>query len=141
MTARSAHRRQGFTAAALAKAEEWLLAPVDARAAMAQPEPAGEPPLPPAPPRPVVAVVGLAPRCGASAVARAIGVELALRHPRGAAVVVSERAPAGVLAPATPGSTRLARHLRALGCEGPRAVGRLCLLGEAGGLLPRLLAE
>jgi hypothetical protein len=141
MTARSAYRRQGFTAAALAKAEEWLFAPADAGSGAAEPGPDDLPSLPPAPPRPVVAVVGLARRCGATAVARAIGVELALRDPGGAAVVVSERVPAAAPALGTPASARLARHLRALGGPGPRPVGRLCLLGDASSLLPRLLGE
>lgn len=141
MTARSAHSRQGFTAAALAKAEEWLFAPVESRGAAAERDPAELPPLPPAPPRPVVAVVGLARRCGATAVARAIGVELASRDPGGSAVVVSERSPAAALVLATPASARLARHLRALGSEGTRAVGRLCLLGDAAAFIPRLLGE
>jgi hypothetical protein len=135
VTAWPAEHRHGFVATALARAEAWFLSPADAPLAAER--------LPPAPPpaRPVVAVVGLAPGCGATAVARALAVELALRDPGGAAVVVSERVQAGPLAVAGPASARLARTLRALGYDGVRSAGRLCLLGELGAVAPRLVTE
>jgi hypothetical protein len=85
--------------------------------------------------------VGLAPGCGATAVARALAVELALRDPGGAAIVASERLQAGPLAVAAPASARLARTLRALGLDGVRSAGRLCLVGELDAVAPRLVTE
>jgi hypothetical protein len=84
-----------------------------------------EPPL-----RAVIAVVGLAPRCGASTVARGLGAELAARDAAGAAIVSTRRAPAaGTLR--TPSAGRLARSLSALGLGPVRACGRICLLPAA----------
>jgi len=75
-------------------------------------------------------VVGLARGCGATTVARALAVELALRDPAGVALVASSRGGAGAPPLPVPASARLARSLRGLGCEGARGVGRLCLVGE-----------
>ena len=104
----------------LAKAEAWLLEP---SAAAADPVPEREAP----PVRPVVAVVGLARGSGATTVARALAVELAVRDPAGASVVVSESAEPGVAVSGT-ASARLARLLAALGWGPVRRVGRLCLV-------------
>jgi hypothetical protein len=79
------------------------------------------------PPRPVVAVVGLAPRCGASTVARWVAAALAARDPEGAAII-STVAPRGAGALRMPGAARLARGLGARSLEPVRAAGRLCLV-------------
>lgn len=79
------------------------------------------------PPRPVVAVVGLASRCGASTVARWVAAALAARDPEGAAIV-STVAPRGAGALRRPGAARLARGLGARSLEPVRAAGRLCLV-------------
>ena len=83
MTAWSDVRRLGLVAAVIAKAETWLLEPSGVHARPREPEPGR---------RPVVAVVGLAPRCGTSTVARALAVELA-RRDRGAAAVSTAAPP------------------------------------------------
>jgi hypothetical protein len=75
----------------------------------------------------VVAVVGLARRSGATTVARALAVELALRDPAGASVVASESEGPGV-AIAGPASARMGRLLGALGWGPVRRAGRLCLV-------------
>ncbi|MFL5886276.1 MAG: hypothetical protein ACJ77M_14485 [Thermoleophilaceae bacterium] len=111
----------------LARAESWLLEPPEPAAPA--PEVFEPPPQPPV--RPVVAVVGLGRGCGATTVARALAVELALRDPAGAAIVTSERLLGGAPALGTAASVRLARSLRALGCTAVRATGRLCLVREA----------
>src|SRR4051812_2351168 len=116
--------RGDVVSAWLARAEAWLLEPADP----APPAPAvfDAPPQPPA-----VAVIGLARGCGATTVARALAVELALRDPAGAAIVTSERMPvAGAPSLGTAASVRLARSMRALGCTAVRAAGRLCLVHE-----------
>ena len=124
----------------LARAEAWLLEPAGADdSAPASAPPASAPaPASPAPARLAVSVVGLARGAGATTVARALGVELARRDPGGVAVVMSERPAAAALPFATPAALRLARSLRALGCDGVRATGRLCL--AAGLSLPVGLA-
>lgn len=114
----------------LARAEAWLLEPAARPAAV-------EPPAPP-PTRLTVAVLGLTPGSGATTLARALAVELARRDPAGAAIVMSEHRPSAPPAPATPAALRLARSLRALGCDGARAAGRLCLTG--GPAVPPALA-
>jgi len=126
MTVRGEVRSLGLLATALARAEAWLLEP---------PEPASAVVVPDAP-RPIVTVRGLAPRCGASTVARGLAAVLAMADPRGAAVVVGPLAGAGVKL-GTPAAVRLAREVAALGCDGIRAVGRLCLVppGEPVALL------
>jgi hypothetical protein len=67
-----------------------------------------------------VAVVGLAPRCGATTVALALAAALARRDHAGAAVVVATGEAAGS-ALALPAASRLARRL------GAAARGRLCI--------------
>ena len=85
---------------------------------------------PPAPARPVVAVVGLAPRCGTTTVARWVATVLAARDPDGAAIVATA-APRGTGAVRTRGAARLARRLGARSIGGARAAGRLCLVESA----------
>jgi hypothetical protein len=81
--------------------------------------------------RPVVAVVGLAPRCGTTTLARALAVELALADPAGAAVVGGS-VPAARLAVAGAAAGRLARAIGAPAGRRPRVAGRLCLVeGDA----------
>jgi hypothetical protein len=82
--------------------------------------------LAPAARRPVIAVFGLASRCGTTVVARAIGATLAVRDPTGACVVACETKGSGPPL-ATPAATRLARALEDLP-GGTRALGRLCLV-------------
>jgi hypothetical protein len=115
--------RRGFFAAALAQAEAWLIEPLDPSC------PAREPP---AEPRlsPVVAVAGLAPRCGATAIARGLAVKLAARDRAGAAVVTAA-AGRTVRGPAMPAAARLARALTVSAPGRARATGRLCLVQSA----------
>ena len=108
--------------------ERETVTDVDIEAFDADIEPVDEPiPDVSPPPRPVVAVVGLAPRCGASTVARWVAAALAARDPEGAAIV-STVAPRGAGALRTPGAARLARGLGARSLEPVRAAGRLCLV-------------
>jgi hypothetical protein len=95
-------------------------------------------PLPHDPLRPVVAVVGLAPRAGASTLARALAARLARLDPDGAAVLFTDdRPPCGIAgAPAA----RLAARLAATGCEGGRAFGRLCVV-DSDEPIPPIAAE
>jgi hypothetical protein len=86
--------------------------------------------------RPVIAVFGLARRCGATVIARALAAELAARDSAGAAAVWCDATPAGVpLAThaasrlATHAASRLARVLEDLPGVIPGPVGRLCLVG------------
>lgn len=108
-----------LAASALAAAAEWLIEPAEEN----------EPERTPAPleARPVVAVIGLAPRCGATTVARALGAQLAARDPGGACAVTSV-APAGAVALGLPSAARLARTLSPLVGSRARACGRLCLV-------------
>lgn len=116
MTAWSAQRRGGFVAAVAARAEAWLFEPTTPRTA-------GSTHV--APRRPVVAVVGLARRCGSTTIARALAVELARRDALGAAVVSAESLASGATL-ATVAARRLARSLAGAGCE-TRPAGRLVL--------------
>ena len=111
--------RRGVVASALAAATDWLIEPA---------EPAAPAP-PPAPleARPVIAVVGLASRCGTTTVARALGAELAARDPAGACAVTTTTA-TGTLPLGLPGAGRLARTLAPLFAGRARACGRLCLV-------------
>ena len=116
--------RSGLVATALGAAVDWLIEPADE---------AVEPEVVPAPPalRPVVAVVGLAPRCGVTTVARGLGAELAARDPAGACVVAGDQGRAGPRL-GLPTAARLANRLAgALAGAETRAHGRLCLVGEA----------
>ena len=133
MTAWPERRRGGFAAAVAARAEAWLLEPAAPRARHAERS---------LPPRPVVAVVGLGRGCGATTLARALGVELARRDPGGAAAVVGTRPAAGPGAVlATAPARRLARGLTALGCDEARAVGRLALVGPDDAALTGVAGE
>jgi hypothetical protein len=80
---------------------------------------------------PIVAVVGLGPGCGTTTVARALGVELALRDPEGAGVVTSEVVPSGGIPLGAPAASRLTRALGRRLPVNARAAGRLCLAGQA----------
>jgi hypothetical protein len=104
----------------LRRAGEWLVEP--AAAASAEPAPT----LTVVPPRsyPLVGVVGLARRCGATTVARALAAELASRH-GGAAVVASPTRPAVVPLGSSAPAAHLADTLAQL--DERRAAGRLCL--------------
>jgi hypothetical protein len=109
----------GIVATALARAEAWLLEPP------VPPVTGGAAPAPP--PRPVVAVRGLAPRCGASTVARALAAALAREDPCRSAAVLGADPLAGPRM-ASPAAARLARVLAELGCAEVRPTGRVCLL-------------
>ena len=115
--------RGGFLAAALARAEAWLLEPAEPTA------PEGGSTLTP-PRRPIVAVFGLGRGCGASVVSRALAAELAARDPEGAAAV-SCAASQGGIGVARPAAARLARALSDVPGAAPRAAGRLCLVAGA----------
>lgn len=79
--------------------------------------------------RPVVAIVGLAPGCGATTLARALAATLARRDHSGAAVVASLEEPVGSNLSTRP-ATRLASRL-ASSHSSARAGGRLCLIAAA----------
>jgi hypothetical protein len=113
----AARRGDGLVAQVAARAERWLLEPASPRPRAADPPPET---------RPVVAVIGLGPRCGATTVSRALGVELARRAGGGAAIVSAAsrgQAPALATAPAR-------RLARALPPEIASAAGRLCLIDD-----------
>jgi hypothetical protein len=136
------HQRGSPRPPLLARATAWLLDPPaavrtadsDARPRLAlAPEPA-EPPEPPSSRRPIVAVLGLAPRAGASTIARALAARLAALDLGGAAVLHTPEPPRTAL-PA-PAASRLARAVAAAGLDGVRAAGRLCLLPASEPLAP-----
>jgi hypothetical protein len=104
----------------LRRAGEWLIEPAADDSASAVHE------LAVVPPRsyPLVGVVGLARRCGATTLARALAAELASRYD-GAAVVASPGRPAVVPLGSAAPAARLAETLAQLGDR--RASGRLCL--------------
>jgi hypothetical protein len=77
--------------------------------------------------RPVVAVAGLAPRCGTTTVARALAAELALRDEGGAAIVSTEAVSGGGIPLGTPAAGRLGRAVQRSLPSQTRAVGRICL--------------
>lgn len=96
-------------------------------------------PVAKAPPRPVVAVVGLASRAGATTVARALAVALAVRDPGGTAAVCGgvaarraplRHAPAALRSSGPAG--RLARVLAGLVPAPVASIGRLCLVPDTG---------
>ena len=118
MRASSASGR-GLVATAVAAAGAWLLEPAEPRAAPDPPVATGS--------RPVVAVFGLATRCGATTLARALGAELAGRSGDGACAV-SGAGPAAAIPLGTPAAARLARALADVASSRPRASGRLCLV-------------
>ena len=127
--------RRGRLQGLLAAAGSFLLDPPDAVDAHG-PEDAAFPgglgdeasagPLAAPATRPVIAVFGLAGRCGATVVSRALASELAARDPGGTAAVACEARPAGPPL-ATRAAARLARALEDLP-GGAQALGRLCLL-------------
>lgn len=121
MNAWSGPRRGGIVAAALARAEAWLLEP---------PRPGVARPAPPAPSRPVVVVRGLARGCGSSTIARALAASLARGDPAGAAVVVGGPSGSGPRI-AAPAAVRMARALSEAGCDSARASGRVCLVSDS----------
>jgi hypothetical protein len=86
--------------------------------------PAGAPSVVPSGSYPLIGVVGLAHKCGATTLARAIAAELASRR-GGAAVVASPQRPAVVPLGSCAPAARLAETLAPL--EERRAAGRLCL--------------
>ena len=115
----------------LRRAGEWLVEPAEDAGPVPGPRLAVVPP----PSYPLVGVVGLARRCGATTVARALAAELASRHD-GAAVVASPARPAVVPLGSSAPAARLAETLAQL--DGRRAAGRLCLAECADA---RLLAD
>lgn len=122
MSARPALEGRGLVASALAAAAGWLLEPA---------EPTGpDRPQASVDARPVIAVVGLAARCGATTVARAVAAQLAARDPGGASVV-TWLGPAGAVPLGLPAAGRLARTLSPLAVGSARACGRLCLVEGA----------
>lgn len=119
MSATPAFRGRRLVTTALAKAEAFLLEPVEA---VSRPVAIAL--------RPVIAVVALAPGCGTTTVARAIAVELAARDAAGAAAVAGSAAGAPVALPGG-GGTRLVRAVGGGAGERVRAAGRLCLVEGA----------
>lgn len=114
----------------LRRAGEWLVEPAessaDTQVLVASPSCDCARPGDAVSPRshPVIGVVGLARRCGATTLARALAAELASRH-AGAAVVASPARPEVVALGSSPPAARLADQLPQL--EDRRAAGRLCL--------------
>lgn len=109
----------------LRRASDWLVEPLDAREdADVLVVPAEPAEVAPPPRQPLVAVVGLARRCGATTLARALAIELAGRE-LGVAVVASPQTPAVVALGASSAATRLAETLPSPASV--RAAGRLCL--------------
>jgi hypothetical protein len=112
---------RGLLTSAAAALEAFFLEPVAPPAASDAIEPLER--------RPVVSVFGLARGCGATAVARALAAELASRDPSGSAAVSCVSRPAGIPL-ATHAAARLARVLEDVPGAFPRAVGRVCLVGD-----------
>jgi len=81
--------------------------------------------------RPVIAVAGLGARSGVTTVARALGAELSLRDPEGAAVVTSGAIAGGGIPLGTAAAGRLAQALSRSVHARTRAVGRVCLAETA----------
>jgi hypothetical protein len=124
-------RRRPPLGTLLSRAGAWLVEPAapptPPRAAQAAPPDVD-------PPRPVVAVLGLAPRAGASTIARAVAASLAAFDPARAAVLHTAHPPRGV--PASAAAARLSRSLEAAGCDSPRPAGRLCVVAFEEPLAP-----
>lgn len=118
----------GWMTGALTRAKDWLVEPVESDGpATGEPVAALPEPLFREVAHPVVAVIALAPRCGASTLARWLGAELAGRDPEGAAIVLSPR-PSGAGSLRGGSAARLGRALSARDIGPVRAAGRLCLL-------------
>ncbi|HEY1356905.1 MAG TPA: hypothetical protein VGF21_01240 [Thermoleophilaceae bacterium] len=111
-------QRGGLLATALARVEEFLLEPAEPVLDEPSPRPGLE--------RPVVAVFGLARRCGATTVARGLAAELAARD--GGAAAVSSPVSAAGIPLASPAAARLAKSMADVPHARTRAVGRLCLV-------------
>lgn len=113
-------RSASVLAAALARVEEFLLVPAGDAGRPPATEPESSQP-------PVVAVVPLAPRCGATTVARGLGAILAARGTAGASIVCG---PSGSVALAlqTADAGRLARAVGDFVDAPQRVSGRLCLV-------------
>ena len=111
---------RAMVASALSAAAEWLVEPAD-------PAGASKPAEASLVERPVVAVVGLAPRCGTTTVARALGAELAARDPAGACAVTG-RMGGGSVPLGLPAAGRLTRTLEPVAGGRTKACGRLCLV-------------
>jgi hypothetical protein len=109
----------GVLAAVIAGVQDWLLEPADAQGPAEVALPAG--------PRPVVAVFGLAPRSGATVVARALAAELAGRDDAAAAAVTASVGGAAIPL-ASGAASELARALADIPRASTRATGRLCLV-------------
>lgn len=109
----------------LRRASDWLVEPLDPAEDQDVLVVAAEPAAV-APQRrwPLIAVVGLARRCGATTIARALAIELAGRE-LGAAVVASPQTPAVVALGTSSAAARLAETLPSP--TWVRAAGRLCL--------------
>ena len=121
----TASGRSGVLASALGAAVDWLIEPAEPDAPVREAVP--ETPAV----RPVVAVTGLARRCGTTTVARGLGAELAARDPSGACVVVCEQTRGGPRL-GLPAALRLASGLaRAVMSVETTAQGRICLVGGA----------
>lgn len=114
----SAHAQRGLLAAMLARVEDFLLEPAEPTREAASPAPAAQ--------RPVIAVFGLARRCGTTTVARALAAELAARD--GGAAAVSSPVSAAGIPLASPAAARLAKAMAEMPRARTRAVGRLCLV-------------
>ena len=108
---------------ALARAAAWLVDPEAEELASAR----AELRLLPAPVEacPLIAVVGLAPGCGTTTVARALAATLARRNHSGAAIVAGPGQPLGSRLATRPAS-RLTTRLASIG-RAARPAGRLCL--------------
>jgi len=111
---------RGALAGVLSAAAGWLVEPADGVEAQAGATATIQE-------RPVVAVVGLAPRCGTTTVARALGAELAARDSCGACAV-TVGAGGGPRSLGMPAAGRLARTLAPVAGGATRACGRLCLV-------------
>ena len=127
----SMRRDRGPLAAALAGVGSFLVEPAEPPAGVASTPP------PAAVARPVVAVFGLAPGCGSTVVARAVGTALGARDPAGAATVACEGR-ASLVPLGTGAATRLARLVAEFPGADARATGRLCLVR---GVDPLALAD
>ncbi len=110
--------RHGLLATALARVEEFLLEPAEPVRDVDPPQPSVR--------RPVVAVFGLARRCGATTVGRGLAAELAARD--GGAAAVSSPVSAAGIPLASPAAARLAKAMADVPHARTRAVGRLCLV-------------